>query len=182
LRLSAEGQTPVAFERALGQNRDVTGTEGTARRANRDDLHAVLALDREAPVAHERQALLTSRVESSEVIILENGELVRGYAVLRTRAFFGRDFVELLAVAVDQRRRGVGTLLLHHAVEMSSTPRVFTSTNQSNVAMIRLLEKAGWRPSGRLEGIDEGDPELVYFKDSSSSEHTMTFVNPESLA
>jgi len=30
--------------------------------------------------------------------------------------------------------------------------------------MIGLLEKAGWRFSGLLEGIDEGDPELVYFK------------------
>jgi len=27
-----------------------------------------------------------------------------------------------------------------------------------------LLEKAGWLFSGLLEGIDEGDPELVYFK------------------
>jgi hypothetical protein len=48
--------------------------------------------------------------------------------------------------------------------------------------MIRLLEKAGWRVSGQLEGIDEGDPEVVYYKDSSSSERTMTFVNPESLS
>jgi len=152
------------------------------RRATNDDLNAVLALDRDAPVGHERQALLTSRVATSEVIILEQGALVRGYVVLRTRAFFGRDFVELLAVAADERRTGIGSHLLHHAVEMSSTPRVFTSTNLSNVAMNRLLEKVGWRLSGHLEGVDEGDPEVVYFKDSSSSEHTMTFVNPESLA
>jgi hypothetical protein len=30
-----------------------------------------------------------------------------------------------------------------------------------------LLEKAGWQFSGQLEGIDEGDPELVYYKDLS---------------
>ena len=48
--------------------------------------------------------------------------------------------------------------------------------------MIRLLEKAGWHVSGQLEGIDAGDPEVIYYKDSTSSEHTMTFVNPESLA
>ncbi len=153
----------------------------TIRRATKGDLNAVLALDREAPVGHERQALLTSRVESSEVILLEHGDLVRGYVVLRTRAFFGRDFVELLAVAKDDRRTGIGSLLLHHAAETSSTPRVFTSTNQSNVAMTRLLDKAGWQISGHLEGIDEGDPEVVYYKDSLSSEHTMTFVNPECL-
>jgi GNAT superfamily N-acetyltransferase len=92
----------------------------------------------------------------------------------------GRDFIELLAVLAEERRHGIGTLLLHHTVEMSSTDRVFTSTNQSNLPMIRLLEKAGWRFSGQLQGIDEGDPELVYFKDSSSSQHTVTFLNPES--
>jgi ribosomal protein S18 acetylase RimI-like enzyme len=159
----------------------VAESKDIVRRATSDDLSAVLALDRETPVGRERQALLTSRVESSEVIVYEHDGEVRGYAVLCARAFFGRDFVELLAVAVDQRRHGIGSDLLHHAVEMSSTPRVFTSTNQSNTAMIRLLEKVGWRVSGRLEGIDVDDPEVVFFKDSSSSEHTMTFVNPESL-
>jgi hypothetical protein len=32
--------------------------------------------------------------------------------------------------------------------------------------MIGLLEYAGWNFSGQLEGIDEGDPELVFFKDA----------------
>jgi GNAT superfamily N-acetyltransferase len=85
--------------------------------------------------------------------------------VLKTRAFFGRDFVELLVVTVDARRRGVGARLLRHAVGLSSTDRAFTSTNQSNVPMLSLLEKEGWSFSGQLEGIDEGDPELIYYKD-----------------
>ena len=33
--------------------------------------------------------------------------------------------------------------------------------------MIGLLVKEGWQFSGQLEGIDEGDPELVYYKDST---------------
>jgi hypothetical protein len=33
--------------------------------------------------------------------------------------------------------------------------------------MIDLLEKGGWRFSGQLDGIDDGDPELVYFIDRS---------------
>jgi hypothetical protein len=33
--------------------------------------------------------------------------------------------------------------------------------------MRRLLEKAGWHFSGELEGIDDGDPELVFFKDAT---------------
>ena len=32
--------------------------------------------------------------------------------------------------------------------------------------MIELLAKAQWVFSGALEGIDDGDPELIYYRDS----------------
>jgi N-acetylglutamate synthase-like GNAT family acetyltransferase len=159
----------------------VTDTEGTIRRATAEDLDAVLELDRAAPVGHERSDLLTSRIRMSEVIIFEHEQHVVGYAVTRAHAFFGRDFVELLAVAIDSRRNGIGSSLLQRAVDLSSTERIFTSTNQSNSPMIHLLEKSGWHYSGQLEGIDEADPEAVYYMDSSASEHKMTFVNPENF-
>lgn len=139
---------------------------GTLRRATSEDLDAVLELDRIAPVGHARGPFLTARVQSGEVIVLEHEGGVSGYAVIRSQSFFGCDFVELLAVAASERRHGVGSLLLQHAVGLSSTIRIFTSTNRSNTRMIGLLEKEGWRFSGQLEGIDEGDPELVYYKDS----------------
>ncbi|WZB72100.1 hypothetical protein WJ968_11125 [Achromobacter xylosoxidans] len=44
------------------------------------------------------------------------------------------------------------------------TAKLFTSTNQSNVAARRLMAKAGFVPSGMIENLDEGDPELVYVK------------------
>lgn len=140
-------------------------TDYALRRATLGDLDAVLALDRLTPVGHERSALLTSRVHSGEVLLVECDLRACAYAVVRPRSFFGRDFIELMAVAPRERRLGLGTLLLHFAVRGASSVRVFTSTNESNVAMTRLLEKERWLLSGRLEGIDEGDPELVYFTD-----------------
>jgi ribosomal protein S18 acetylase RimI-like enzyme len=145
----------------------VTTLEGAARRATSKDLHAVVALDRASPIGHDRAALLTARVQSGEVLIFEREGRVLGYAVIRSQGFFGRDFVELLAVAPEYRRNGIGTNLLQSAVELSTTERVFTSTNRSNVQMIGVLEKAGWQFSGRLEGIDDGDPEMVYFINAS---------------
>jgi GNAT superfamily N-acetyltransferase len=126
----------------------------------------VLTLDAVSPVGHPRGPLLTMRVQSGEVIIYEYLGRLSGYAVVRSRSFFGRDFVELLAVAPHERRHGIGSLLLQRAVDWSSTDRIFTSTNQSNVAMIGLLEKEDWHFSGQLEGIDEGDPEIVFYKNS----------------
>jgi GNAT superfamily N-acetyltransferase len=145
----------------------MTSVRGTVRRATSADLDAVLDFDRIAPVGHERGPLLTARVLSGEVILYEHDARVSGYAVIRSHSFFGRDFVELLAVATSERRRGVGSLLLKEAVGLSSTTRIFTSTNRSNIQMIGLLEKEDWQFSGQLEGIDEGDPEKVYYKDLS---------------
>ena len=145
----------------------MTATRGAVRRATSGDLDAVLELDRVAPVGRERAPLLAARVQSGEVILFENQGRVLGYAVLRPHSFFGRDFVELLAVAASERRHGIAGLLLRQAVGLSSTVRIFTSTNRSNSPMIGLLTKEGWQFSGELEGIDEGDPELVYYKDSA---------------
>jgi hypothetical protein len=44
------------------------------------------------------------------------------------------------------------------------TAKLFTSTNQSNKPMQVLLNRLGYRPSGVIENLDEGDPELVYMK------------------
>jgi ribosomal protein S18 acetylase RimI-like enzyme len=139
---------------------------GSLRLATPEDLDAVLALDRATPVGRERSEFLAARVHAGEVVVYERNGLLLGYVVHRTNSFFGRDFVDLLAVAVDSRRQGVASALLEIAVESSSTSRIFTSTNRSNAPMTDLLEKAGWGFSGELEGIDDGDPELVFYRDA----------------
>ena len=140
--------------------------EGNSRRADPSDLEAVLALDRASPLGRERAALLTSRVQAGEVILFEKEDQLLGFAVVRKRSFFGRDFVELLTVTESSRRQGVGSLLLEEVVRRSSSVRIFTSTNRSNAEMIGLLERTSWQFSGQLQGIDEGDPELIFFKDA----------------
>ena len=144
----------------------MTGIQGIARRAKPSDLDAVLELDRVSPIGHKRTSLLTARVHSGEVLLFENEDQLLGFAVVRKRSFFGRDFVELLTVSVSKRRQGIGGYLLQEVVTQSSSDRIFTSTNQSNAEMIGLLENSGWHFSGQLEGIDKGDPELVFFKDA----------------
>ena len=61
------------------------------------------------------------------------------------------------------RRQGTGRALLRAALHRASTPRVFTSTNESNGPMRALLVREGWTPAGVLTGLDEGDPEHVFF-------------------
>jgi hypothetical protein len=44
------------------------------------------------------------------------------------------------------------------------TPKLFTSTNESNIPMQQLCERLGYARSGLIENLDEGDPEIIYFK------------------
>lgn len=80
------------------------------------------------------------------------------------RAFFGRDFVKLLIVAPTHRRTGIGRALLEASVSRAGSETIFSSTNESNNAMRALFEHDGWTLSGVLDGIDEGDPEMVFFR------------------
>ncbi|HEY2076261.1 MAG TPA: GNAT family N-acetyltransferase, partial [Streptosporangiaceae bacterium] len=63
------------------------------------------------------------------------------------------------------RRQGIGRALMRAAPRCASTSRVFVSTNESNTPMSELLHSEGWTPSGVLNGLDEGDPEHVFFHD-----------------
>ena len=86
-----------------------------------------------------------------------------GFAVV-TRHFFGFPFVDLLVVEEAQRRRGVGEALMAQCERNHDADRIFTSTNESNAPMRRLLAKADWSVSGVIENLDPGDPELVFVK------------------
>jgi ribosomal protein S18 acetylase RimI-like enzyme len=143
----------------------VTGFADHVRRATAHDLDAVLTFVRTTHVGADHSDLLGARVNAGEVIIYEQYARVLGLVSIRPQWFFGRDFVELLSVGEDARRRGVGTTLLQAAVQGSPLRRTFTSTNQSNLPMIGLLDKAHWEFSGQLDGIDDDDPELIYYKD-----------------
>lgn len=86
-----------------------------------------------------------------------------GYAVLEY-SFYENGFISMLYVQQQYRRRGVGEELMQHLERVCSTPKLFTSTNLSNTAMQSLLAKLGYVLSGVIENLDEGDPELIYFK------------------
>ena len=99
-----------------------------------------------------------------ECLVHIDGGSVGGFAVVRAAYFFGRDFVELVMVDPARRRAGIGRGLLQAALVTAATEQVFTSTNSSNQPMRSLLRAEGWSFSGELDGLDEGDPELVFYK------------------
>lgn len=135
------------------------------RKAAAGDIAEILRVDRLAASGdHGRAELLKRCVGSGECLVHLDSGSVRAYVVTRPAHFFGRDFIELLMVDASRRRAGIGRLLLRAAVGGAGTSQVFTSTNTSNLAMRSLLEDEDWSFSGELAGLDEEDPELVFFK------------------
>jgi GNAT superfamily N-acetyltransferase len=78
--------------------------------------------------------------------------------------FFGYPFVELLVVSEAYRRRGIGLVLVEYLFENCIAGRLFTSTNESNTPMRKLLDKARFVQCGYCDALDEGDPELVFVR------------------
>jgi ribosomal protein S18 acetylase RimI-like enzyme len=82
--------------------------------------------------------------------------------LISAQTFFGRPFVSLLTVDEHARRCGLANALLANAEARYSGRQLFTSTNQSNLPMQKLLQKRGYLPAGVVLYLDPGDPELIF--------------------
>jgi GNAT superfamily N-acetyltransferase len=140
------------------------------RRAVADDIDGILRADRRAADGDESRAdFLRSCLDLGECLVYLDHGAVAGFAIIKPAHFFGRDFIELLVVDPGRRRAGIGRNLLRAVLAAAATEQVFTSTNASNQPMRSLLQAEGWSFSGELNGLDEGDPELVFYSSSGQA-------------
>ena len=130
-------------------------------RATDDDLAEVIAID----AAHHpgRSEYLMEAVKAHECYIAREGWDVIGYATLNQH-FFGQYFIELIVVHPNHRRKGAASTLIQHIEKIIPAEKLFTSTNESSSEAQRLFETLGFVKSGWIDNLDEGDPEIIYFK------------------
>jgi ribosomal protein S18 acetylase RimI-like enzyme len=131
--------------------------------AEESDAEAIASLDHMAQYDSRRAAFITRSIANRNCYVISVGRETIGYAVLEY-SFYENGFISMLCVRQEYRRRGVGEKLMQHLEGLCRTPKLFTSTNLSNTAMQSLLAKLGYARSGVVENLDEGDPELIYFK------------------
>jgi ribosomal protein S18 acetylase RimI-like enzyme len=134
------------------------------RPAESEDLRALLQLDPTAQREESRATFIRRSLACAVCFVATEAEVIVGYSVLDS-SFFDRAYISMLYVHPEFRRRGIGFSLMLRMEEASNDSRLFTSTNQSNTPMQALLNKLGYRRSGFVENLDEGDPELIYVKD-----------------
>ena len=127
------------------------------------DVDAIIAFDHVAASEPARIEFIRDQIKSSACYVAVIDVKVVAYAVLNYK-FYDNGWIEMLYVDSQFRRQGIGFALIRHLVNECRTPKLFTSTNQSNVPMQRLLATLEFDRSGLIENLDEGDPELVYLK------------------
>ncbi|MGR4042120.1 N-acetyltransferase family protein [Pseudomonas sp. 910_21] len=140
-----------------------SGIPRLIREARPDDVPAMLGFDAYAQSHASRGQALGEAVGRGQLWVEVVCDRIAGY-VLLNHDFFDQGFVSLVVVAPGQQRQGVAQRLLVAAEKACRTSKLFTSTNRSNRAAQGLLAKAGFRPSGVVENLDENDPELIFFK------------------
>jgi GNAT superfamily N-acetyltransferase len=137
--------------------------ELAVRAATPKDVPTLKSFDELLSRDGRREALVANAISAGRCWVAETRSTVLGYGAL-TAEFFNREFVALVIVAASNRRQGVATAILDAMEATCAGETVFTSTNESNLPMRRLLAKRGYQPSGRIENLDTGDPELVFMK------------------
>ena len=132
------------------------------RLATEIDVAALIALDSVAKHEPQRAAQIRAWCGQGDCYLAEEQDVVMGYGVLHYH-FFGCGFIEMLMVGERYRRRGVGQALITALKSHCRHPKLFNSTNRSNLPMQRLLLNAGFVASGQIDNLDDGDPEQVFF-------------------
>ncbi len=133
------------------------------RLAEDQDIEALIELD---PLSHtdaKRIPFIKHAVQSGTCYLIEADRQLVGYGVL-DHSFYQYGFVAMLYLHPNFRRNRLASRIMEFFEGLCATDKLFTSTNKSNQPAQKLFESLGYRQSGVIEGLDEGDPELIYMK------------------
>ncbi|MFF3100133.1 GNAT family N-acetyltransferase [Viridibacillus arvi] len=135
----------------------------SVKTAKVEDIEAIVKLDSEILGNMSRRKQIEKIVGEGNCLILKEEESVRAFLLFDTN-FFECSFISLIIVSKLARRKGYATALINYFESTAPTKKIFSSTNQSNIKMQKVFESQGFVRSGFVENLDDGDPEIIYFK------------------
>lgn len=137
------------------------------RKASNSDKAVAVAfynsIDQEEPVQLKREEKIAKAILDETCFIILTVNKAIGFVIFDYR-FFDQGWIELIIIDKACRGQGIGGKVFDLIGEQCQAKKLFTSTNRSNTPMQKALSKAGFSFAGQLMGLDEGDPELFYYR------------------
>lgn len=103
------------------------------------------------------------RSSRDPILVADAADAVIGVPAYRAD-WFRCTLVSLVCVRRDSRRRGVARALFKAVEEMSPSPRLFSSTEETNADSIRMHTALGVAPAGHIDNLPQGYRELPFYK------------------
>lgn len=137
------------------------------RKASIYDKSIIIAfssnLDKDEHILLNREDKISKAILDDECFIILADKKEAGFVIFDYR-FFDQGWIELIIIDETYRGKGIGGKVFDLLCEQCKTDKVFTSTNRSNTRMQKALAKANFSFAGELNGLDDGDPELFYYR------------------
>ena len=128
-----------------------------------DDARTLVQLAALALSQQRAAALVREHAQRRELLVADVDGDVVGFLAYRTD-WFQCTFVSLVVVAERARRRGVARALFDEVLRRSPSPRVFSSTEETNAVSIQMHRALGFAPSGHIDNLPQGYRELLFYK------------------
>ena len=137
------------------------------RLATKEDRSLIVAfdcaLDKDQHVELKREEQITKAISDKQCFLVLDGSEAVDFVIFDYR-FFAQGWIELIIIDEKYRGKGIGGQVFDLMCKQCKAEKMFTSTNSSNLRMQKALTKAGFTFAGKLDGLDDGDPELFYYK------------------
>ncbi|WP_409299283.1 GNAT family N-acetyltransferase [Peribacillus sp. SCS-26] len=139
----------------------------TVNPAEPKDFEEIATIDKEVFGSGSRRSAIKKAIEAKRCIKAVNDDRISGFLVYNLD-FFEQTFIHLIIVPAEERRKGYASSLLGYMAAHSPTQKIFSSTNQSNTNMQKVFKVNGFILSGIIENLDDGDPEIIFFKSTKN--------------
>ncbi|MBY6036793.1 GNAT family N-acetyltransferase [Fictibacillus nanhaiensis] len=139
------------------------------RLANDHDLEEIILVDKEMIGSDRRKEEIKEAIGQNQCVLVFSDSELAGFLLYHTH-FFECCFISLVMIKPSHQRKGYAKSLLKYMAEHSPTQKVFSSTNQSNIAMQQVFTASDFIKSGFVDNLDEGDPEIIYFTNGRNEE------------
>jgi len=106
---------------------------------------------------------IRSHLERHHLLVADEAAAAVGLLAYRTD-WFQCTLVSLVCVRQDFRRKGIARELFRTVEEISPSPRLFSSTVETNAASIRMHTALGFTLSGHIDNLPQGYRELLFYK------------------